>query len=134
MKPWVIDASTVCEVLLGTVRGTNVRTVMGDGHLMAPQLLVPEVLSVLRGWILGGHLSPERAQMALVDFRALGVELWGMEELMTRAWGMRNNLPAYDAMYVALARELRVQVLSCDETMARAAPSDVVLPAPPAAG
>lgn len=130
MNTWVIDASAAGELLLGTARGASVRSLVAESHLVGPQLLVPEVLSIIRGWVLGGHITADRGKRALMDFRALGVELLGMETLVTPAWELRHNLTSYDAMYVCLARALRVQVLSYDERMAKAAPHDVVLPSP----
>lgn len=128
MTAWVVDSSAVCEALLGTGRGERARILMNGAHLVAPQLLVPEVLSVIRGWVLGGQLTTERAEGALTDFADLGVELVDMEGLMSPAWELRNNVSAHDVMYVALARELGVQVLSCDVRLAKAVAEDVVVP------
>ncbi|HYB36720.1 MAG TPA: hypothetical protein VEF72_13815 [Mycobacterium sp.] len=36
----------------------------------------------------------------------LPVDLWPYDLLATRAWGLRRNLPAYDATYVVLAEAL----------------------------
>jgi predicted nucleic acid-binding protein len=39
---------------------------------------------------------------------------------LDRVWELRQNLTAYDAVYVALAEVLDTVVLSCDRRLARA--------------
>jgi predicted nucleic acid-binding protein len=40
--------------------------------------------------------------------------------LLARAWGLRGNLSFYDALYVALAEELRAALLTLDGRIAGA--------------
>jgi predicted nucleic acid-binding protein len=37
-----------------------------------------------------------------------------------RAWTLRDNVTAYDAMYIALAEALGAQVVTCDAPLAKA--------------
>ena len=39
--------------------------------------------------------------------------------LLTRAWKLRENVTAYDAMYVALAEALDAPLVTCDRLLAR---------------
>ena len=41
--------------------------------------------------------------------------------LLPRVWEMRDNLTAYDAVYVALAQALDAPLLTCDRRLAAAA-------------
>jgi predicted nucleic acid-binding protein len=41
-------------------------------------------------------------------------------ELLDRIWQLRDNLSAYDALYVAVAESLECGLLSADERLARA--------------
>ncbi len=41
-------------------------------------------------------------------------------DLLTRAWTLRDNVTAYDAMYVALAEALDAPVVTCDAPLAKA--------------
>lgn len=118
----VVDASVVAEVLLGTRRGKEAATSMGEQALVAPHHLTAEVLSVIRGWTLGGHLSHERALVALNEYGELGVELIDSTELLPDAFALRHNLTAYDASYVVLARALNCPLLTLDERIVKAAP------------
>jgi len=40
-------------------------------------------------------------------------------EVLTRAWPLRENLTAYDAMYIALAEALDATMSTCDSPLAR---------------
>lgn len=127
----VLDASAAAEFLLGTEEGELVGQHLGSQPLIAPSLLAVELLSILRGWNLGGQLTQERAALALQDFRDLGVQLFDMEALMLPAWELRHNVSAYDGMYVALAKAFDCTVLSCDLRLVRAMPEFVVSPGGP---
>lgn len=96
-----------------------------DHELFAPQLLVPEVISTLRGWVLGRRLDPGRAVGALDDFRALDITLMPMMPLIDDVWRLRDNITAYDAMYAALARSLGVPLLTLDARLVASLPPDV---------
>lgn len=124
----VVDASVVAEVLLGTERGRAAIPLIGDHALVAPQLIAAEVVSVLRGWSLGGHLSEGRALLALEEFRELSIEQIDMTELMPDVFALRHNFSAYDAMYVVLARKLGMTLLTLDARLATAAPDCAQIP------
>lgn len=115
----------MAELLVTQEAGPRVaRAVLGH-QLFAPQLLVPELISTLRGWVLGGHLEPPRAVGALDDFRALDVTVLDMLPLIDDVWGLRANITPYDAMYVALARGMRSPLVTLDARLIAALPADV---------
>lgn len=125
---WVVDASVVAEVLLGTERGLAAAQRLGKHQLVAPGHLATEVASVVRGWSLGGHLSDEDALQALHEFGLLGVEHVEMVTLLPQAWELRHDLTADDALYVVLARTLDCALLTLDARLASAAPDCAVVP------
>lgn len=118
----VVDASVVAEVLLNTRRGGVAGRHLDDHHVVAPQHLVAEVVSVLRGWSLGGHLTDREGRLALRELDEMGIELLPVEGLLPQVWDLRHNLSAYDAMYVVLARAIDAPLLTLDERLVRAAP------------
>jgi predicted nucleic acid-binding protein len=65
-----------------------------------------------------GELAPERARQALQDLADLPCERYPHDFLLLRAGELRQNLPAYDAVYVALAEILGATLLTCDESSA----------------
>lgn len=118
----VLDASAVVEVLLGTERGRSVADRIADPQISldAPHLLDVEVAQALRRLVSVGDLEVEAATRALADLRALDVERHAHEPLLERVWALRENLTAYDAVYVALAEALDTTVLTCDTHLSRA--------------
>jgi predicted nucleic acid-binding protein len=112
----VIDTSAMTELLLETPRGRRVeaRVFRDDEDLHAPHLMDVEVLRALRRYVLKKDITDDVAEQALrdlVDFRVHRHEHFGFLE---RAWELRGNLAAYDAMYIVLAEALDATVVTCD--------------------
>jgi predicted nucleic acid-binding protein len=58
--------------------------------------------------------------MAVEDLQDFDAVRYPHELLLRRAWELRQNLTAYDAVYVALAESLGASFLTCDGRIARA--------------
>jgi predicted nucleic acid-binding protein len=118
----VLDASAVVEVLLDTPAGQYITMRISDPPLSVhvPHLLDLEVTHVLRRYVRDGLLRPARALDALDDLRALDLYRHVHEPFLDRVWGLRKNLTAYDAIYVALAEILDAPLITCDGRLARA--------------
>jgi predicted nucleic acid-binding protein len=56
----------------------------------------------------------------LANFLLMAIVRMPTVDLMTDAWALRDNLPAYDACYVALARRLGSALITGDHRLARA--------------
>ena len=70
-----------------------------------------------------GEGSPGRAGEAIADLTALDLHRHPHLDLLERAWRLRDNVPAYDAMYVALAEALDAAIVTCDGATRRGAPT-----------
>ena len=118
----VLDASAVVELLLGTELGRSIAARIADPAigLHAPHLVDVEVAQALRRYVQEGDLDPGTARVALEHLRLLDIERHGHEPLLDRIWTLRDNLTAYDAVYVALAEALDANLLTCDGKLARA--------------
>jgi predicted nucleic acid-binding protein len=118
----VLDASALVELLLGTSAGRAVAARIADPEvsLHAPNLADIEVAQTLRRYVREGEIDVASARAALGDLRALDVERHAHEPLLDRVWALRENLTAYDAVYVALAEVLDAKLLTCDGRLARA--------------
>ncbi|KPK59062.1 MAG: twitching motility protein PilT [Gemmatimonas sp. SG8_38_2] len=116
----VLDASAVFELILNTEAGRRVAGEIAspDISLHAPSLLDLEVVQALRRYVQRGTLSLGRARRALDDYLLLDVERHGHEDLLTRIWSLRENLTAYDAVYVVLAEALDARLLTRDAKLA----------------
>jgi predicted nucleic acid-binding protein len=103
----VLDTSAVVDYLLGVGAARQVAALMvREGQLAAPDLLVFEVLAVLRRETQRGEIAEHRAGGAVEDLGELPIELFPCTPLRQRAWSLRGNLTAADALFVALAEHL----------------------------
>lgn len=66
------------------------------------------------------RISAERALEMLADYAGLRIVRHPMQPLQERAFEMRHNLTAYDAMYIALAESLSLPLLTDDGKLAAA--------------
>ncbi len=90
----------------------------GDAHV--PQLLDVEVISVIRGRRLSGHLDASRAERAIVVLQQLSLMRYQHRGFIGRVWQLRDNLTPYDAAYVALAEALDCTLVTADDRLAGA--------------
>jgi predicted nucleic acid-binding protein len=117
----VVDASTVVRCLTQPDHlDAAVIAAMQESWLWAPQLIDAEVGNSLRGQLLRGEISLPTAQRALRELRTLNLQRVPHDALAERAWQLRENLTFYDALYVALAEELGVPLLTLDGPLSRA--------------
>jgi len=117
----VLDASAIVELLLGTVRGRAVAARIADPGLglHVPHLADVDVAQALRRYEREGELAAHEAAAALATLGELDLERHPHEPLLRRVWTLRDNLSAYDAVYVALAEALGARLLTCDARLAR---------------
>jgi predicted nucleic acid-binding protein len=118
----VVDASALLEFLLQTPLGIRVeaRLFRGEDEFHSPHLLDVEVTQALRRLVRAGEVSADRAAEAIADLIDLDIHRHAHLDLLTRAWKLRENVTAYDAMYVALAEALDATVVTCDTPLANA--------------
>jgi predicted nucleic acid-binding protein len=117
----VVDASVVAPALGDdTDEGDRYRARLRGESLAAPELVDPEVVSVLRRRHADGHLDERRAAQALSDLVDLPLRRVSHRFLLRRCWELRDNLTIYDATYVALAELLRVPLVTADRRLSRA--------------
>lgn len=116
----VLDASAVLELLLNTEGGSLVGDRISDPaeSLHAPHLLSVEVIQVLRRYVAARSIGVEIAAAALEDLAALDIARYAHEPFLGRVWELRNNVTAYDAVYLALAEILDSPLLTFDSRLA----------------
>jgi predicted nucleic acid-binding protein len=118
----VVDASAMLEFLLQTPLGARVeaRLFRQEEEFHSPHLVDVEVTQGLRRLVRAGEVSPGRAAEAIADLADLDLHRHAHLDLLTRAWKLRDNVTAYDAMYIALGEALGAPVITCDKPLARA--------------
>jgi predicted nucleic acid-binding protein len=118
----VLDASAALAFLFGTAAGAAVESrLLDERGFVAPDLLIFEVLAVLRREERRGRLTARRGAAALRDLEDMPVALFSTGALVDRAWELRHNFSAGDAMYVALAEVLDQPLLTGDGALSRSA-------------
>jgi predicted nucleic acid-binding protein len=119
----VVDASALLEVLLRTPDAQAVEERLFDRGetLHTPHLLDVEVAQVIRRYAAKGEIDAERGGAALDDLAMFPLRRYPHNLLLPRVWELRNNLTAYDAVYVALAEALEAPLLTRDRRLAAAA-------------
>ena len=116
----VVDASALLEALLRTPAAAAVeqRLFEPGQSLHALQLLDVEAAQVVRRYAANEAIEPERGRTALVDLADFPIRRYPHAFLLSRVWQLRNNLTAYDAVYVALAEVLDAPLLTRDRHLA----------------
>lgn len=109
------------EFLLQTPLGTRVeaRLFRDVEEFHAPHLIDVEVTQALRRLVRSHEVSPARAAEAIADLADFDLFRHAHLDLLARAWQLRDNVTAYDGMYVALAEALGATVVTCDVPLAR---------------
>lgn len=121
MPSCVVDASVLVTVVGDEgEQGDHARAMLRPHRLAAPDYCVVEVLSAVRGRVLGGGMAPAAAATAVRDFAELTVDRYDTLGLLPRIWELRDDLTAYDAGYVALAEALGCPLITADRRIARA--------------
>ncbi len=118
----VIDTSAVVDFLVGEEAADEVEALLArEQSVAAPDLLVFEVLAVLRRHAQRGLVPIERAAAAIDDLGDVAIDFYPTLPLRGRAWELRENLTAADALFVALAEQLGEPLATKDRGLASAA-------------
>ncbi len=125
MKTVVLDTSALMRLYFGdgllpdgleeAIRAAG----NGDAVLTAPDLLLVEIGSVLLKKERAGHLSRADADEILEAVRDLPIRFVSPAGLMDRALAIARAevLSVYDALFLALSRELRAPLITADEKL-----------------
>ena len=116
----VVDASVVANALADDGADGSIarRRLTGAGDLAAPDLVDVETTAVLRKRWIAGDLSDQRFSDAIGDLEDLDLTRYPTLPLVRRAFELRSNVSAYDAVYVALAELLGCALLTADRRLA----------------
>ena len=117
----IVDASVLADALIDDGRvGEECRAALQeDTHWVAPAHLVAEVVSVIRGRVLGGKLNARRGRYALRALQELSIEPIDLMQLVDRMWQLRDSLTPYDAAYVAASENLPCPLVTGDARLSR---------------
>lgn len=113
----VADASLIVDAVTGVA--TAMRRVSED-DLSAPSVVDAEVGSALRRMEASGALDTRLADAAVTDLADLELLRFDHPALLWRAWALRHTVTFADGLYVALAEQLDVPLVTLDARLAGA--------------
>lgn len=111
----VVDASVIVEVIIGSVGAAD--RLAGE-RLVTPAIVDGEAGSAVRRQWRHGSLDDERAGIAIGALGALEIMRFEHRALLPRAWELRHNLTFTDGLYVALAEQLGIPLVTLDARIA----------------
>ena len=127
MAHYVIDSSVGVEYLLRSQLGATVTGLIESNRLVAPELFDLEILSAFRGLVMRRELSTDDALAAIEVLSDWGFERITHGDILFATWQYYQNVSTYDAVYLAVAKNLDAEVLTADSRLARAPGIDVVI-------
>jgi predicted nucleic acid-binding protein len=110
----------VIEVLLRRPGAADASQALGSALLFAPAHIDADTLSAVMRKVRRGELGIPAGRAALLAARRQPIERVPIAPLLDRAWSLRHNLSAYDALYVALARTIGCPLVTADRRLAAA--------------
>lgn len=120
MSTKVVDASAILAVLLDEPDANKV-TPLIDGHeLVAPLLILFEVLSTCTVKALSFPEKRSAFEEALRTFARLGIGLREIDLQEVFDLALHHKLTGYDASYLWLAREMKAELVTLDRQLQRA--------------
>lgn len=117
MSAWVIDASSIIDLVSAGPPAEAARGIARDGLLHAPDIVTLEVTSALARRSRAGV---PHVEASLEEFVAMPLVRHPSHPLVPAAWLRRQNLRISDALYVELARSLGYPLLTSDARLGRA--------------
>ncbi|GGP67091.1 type II toxin-antitoxin system VapC family toxin [Saccharothrix coeruleofusca] len=114
----VVDCSALVEVVAGKSPERELLRRLMTSTASAPELIDAEAMSVLRRMERNLHLTPDDATFAMSRITASPVNRVPLRTLLRRAWELRHAVHTYDSLYLALAEELNVPLITCDAKLA----------------
>lgn len=124
----VLDSSALVDVLLDQQHAGWLLDQLQSGEVMAPAHQPAEALSAIARLHRAGALTEDNARGAVAAAMALHQQLVVPSAAhVQRAFDLRERIRVVDGLYVALAEERDVPLLTTDQRLVRADPPCAVL-------
>ena len=117
----VVDASAIAAVVFAEDDRLAIAQRLAGQLLIAPPLIVFELMNLAFKKCRVGLLTPEQAPTSFAEFSEFEVELHDVDMLPCLQMALRHKLTAYDASYLYLAQINGAELVTLDRRLSRAA-------------
>ena len=119
MRICVVDASAMGALLFGEPKAEEVAETLEGARLAAPGLLRFEMASVCLKKIVAHPELETRLMTAFDLFARLAIDTVQVDHRATVTLAKETGLSTYDASYLWLAKELKGELITLDERLAK---------------
>jgi predicted nucleic acid-binding protein len=117
----VVDASVLATALADDgADGRRARKRLSGERMVAPEVIDLEVVSAWRRLCAAGQVHPDRARQAVSDLEVVPLQRVSHTRFLHRCWGLRDNVTAYGAAYIAIAEAIACTLVTADERLSNA--------------
>jgi predicted nucleic acid-binding protein len=117
MAEVVVDASALVDLLLGAELGQAVSKRLRGQTMHAPAHADAEVLSALGRLHRAGDVDAASVERAIADVAVAPIERHPVAKLLAGAWSRRQQLRLADALYLELATQLGLPLITTDRRL-----------------
>jgi predicted nucleic acid-binding protein len=120
MTAYVVDASVAAKWLLEEENSLDAAQLLDNTyHLHAPDYMFVEIDNLLCKRVRRKDIHVDKAREVRAAVRGFDIEVHSFEVLIDMAWeiALKSGCSIYDALYVALAVMLDIQVVTADRKM-----------------
>lgn len=115
----VVDASVLVAALGDDGHSGHIaRQRLRNEHLVAPEIIDLEVISVLRRMVAARLVSDVRGDQAVLDLVSIRMTRVPHRLVVKRCWDLRENSTPYDAAYIAVAEAFQLNLVTADAKLA----------------
>jgi len=125
----VVDASVMVDLLAGQDRAVAAEAALSDVRMVAPAHVDAEILSALGRLQRADILTTRQVTKLLADWVDAPIDRHTVTDLMAGAWRRRDDFRLTDALYVELAEQLGVPLVTSDRRLGRRYPAALVVEA-----
>lgn len=129
MRQAVVDASVAAKWVVEKVHSVKAATLLEWDALHAPDHWLAEAVNVLGSKVFHGDLTATEAAERMAVLLRAPVAAAPIADLMPRAFAisMERGVTIYDSLYVALAEQRDIPLVTADQRLIRQISADTAL-------